>query len=177
LIDQTLQNIKVIKQCNTVVQPKTKNVIDFQTTLNEKDKKENANFIDYQGVLIIPTIHMIDVAETNILKNVPDKNITTDSNYYEDMLSTPRPPKSSLDHTVAKESWSREKSIFKNYKLDTTNIIKECFETDWENSNITRIIKDEFDRKKVKEFLRSIYLMMKETYRNYSGTSFVNLVP
>ena len=42
-----------------------------------------------------------------------------------------------------KTPWDFYKSIFKVYKPDTDKIIDECFEADWPNTKIEKIIKDE----------------------------------
>jgi len=42
-----------------------------------------------------------------------------------------------------KTPWDFYKSIFKTYKSDTDKLIDECFETDWPNTKIEKIIKDE----------------------------------
>jgi hypothetical protein len=50
-------------------------------------------------------------------------------------------------------------------------ILKKCFEFDWDCSNIPRVIKKEEEIAKVKEILRGIYKQYKETYKYYAGSS------
>jgi hypothetical protein len=149
----------------------------FETTLNERDKIRDSNLIDYQGVFIIPTLHMIEVPKTNIIENMSKNNRMLDSTFFADTLSVPRPQKMTLDNKILKLEWSKERSIFRNYVLDKESTIKKWFEIDWENWEMNKIIKDEFDRGKVKEYLRTIYPVMREAYKYYSGISFANNVP
>ena len=41
-----------------------------------------------------------------------------------------------------KDPWSFGISLFKDYQLDTDEILKKCFEEDWRYSRITKIVKD-----------------------------------
>lgn len=57
-----------------------------------------------------------------------------------------------------KNDWNlKAKSIFKDYKRDTPDLIDECFEFDWINGKISKIIKNEEDSENLKELLKSIY--------------------
>jgi hypothetical protein len=42
-----------------------------------------------------------------------------------------------------KTPWDYYKSIFKAYKIDNDKTIDECFEIDWPQTKIEKIIKDE----------------------------------
>lgn len=65
--------------------------------------------------------------------------------------------------------WSYEKSIFKEWKKDNTSILDSCFEIDWKRSKIEKLIKNKDEMNEFKEFLRSKYKDIKETYKNYSS--------
>ena len=54
-------------------------------------------------------------------------------------------------------SWKISKSIFKNYKFDTPELMKDCFDNDWKRSNLNRVITDIYDLSKVKKILSSNY--------------------
>ena len=69
-----------------------------------------------------------------------------------------------------KELWSFKNSIFKDWRRDdevkytfffTNNTKKEllgrCFEEDWKNTRIPRIVKKEDDLANTKEVLRNVY--------------------
>ncbi len=50
--------------------------------------------------------------------------------------------------------------MFKDYKIDTKELLDECFEFDWASSKLEKIIKNEEDRLKCKQYLKSIYKQM-----------------
>ena len=159
------------------VKIKLKKVINYNPTINERDNLATIDLLEYQGVFIIPTLNKVTVPRTNYIENIIKNCRLVDSTFFADSTSIPRPIKKTIDNKVIKESWSKAKSIFKGYVVDHPNTLKKWFEEDWGNSNIEKIVKDEFDRNKVKEFLQSIYIPLRETYKNYAGTSFVNNVP
>jgi hypothetical protein len=60
------------------------------------------------------------------------------------LVVKPRPPPFVIASRMnLKTPWDFYKSIFKTYKSDTDKLIDECFETDWPNTKIEKIIKDE----------------------------------
>lgn len=159
----------------SVAKPKIKKDLHFKEAINERDRFQNANLIDYQGVFVIPTVHKISVPQTNILENLSINDRMINTTYLADTNSVPRPKKITLDTKILKKEWQRNKSIFKDYKMDHPTVTKKCFEKDF--NNIWGVIKDELDRKKVKEFLSSVYAPLKECYKYYAGTGFTNNVP
>ena len=69
--------------------------------------------------------------------------IITES-YLAKLIAKPRPsPLVIASRMNLKTPWDFYKSIFKTYKPDTDKIIDECFEYDWPNTKIEKIIKDE----------------------------------
>lgn len=98
--------------------------MDYKNTLNERDKVVPVNLIDYRGVLVIPTLHMVEVPKTNIIENLAKNRRMVDSTFFTDTTSVPRPEKIKLDEKILKKAWSKEKSIFRNYILETPNMIK-----------------------------------------------------
>ena len=52
---------------------------------------------------------------------------------------------------------------------DTDDLIKKCFEFDWSNNKIAKFIKNDADREKIKNILRSNYKIYKDCYRYYSS--------
>ena len=143
--------------------------------MNERDKTEDANLIDYQGIFIIPTLHKIQVPKTNIIENISKNDRMINTSFLVDTTTVPRPEKITLSTKIRKKSWCKRDSIFKNYKIDTEPFLRKCFEGDF--NSICGIIKDELDRKKVKELLGTVYGPMRECYKYYAGTSFSNNVP
>ncbi len=49
-----------------------------------------------------------------------------------------------------KTPWDFKKSVFKDYIPDNELLLAKCFEFDWGNSKIPKIIKDEGEKEKVK---------------------------
>lgn len=64
-----------------------------------------------------------------------------------------------------KRIWSFPISIFKDWKKDDDEYLRKCFETDFNNTRIGRIIKSQEDLAEVKEILWKFYKFMKEAYK------------
>ena len=81
--------------------------------------------------------------------------------YLEDLTVLPRPsPRQIKGLRREKTPWDFKKSVFRDYVPDNENILTKCFEYDWVNSKITKIVKDEKEQEQIKVFLRSIYKPM-----------------
>jgi hypothetical protein len=77
------------------------------------------------------------------------------------MKSVPRPPPKNLKgREYLKTPWDFFKSVFKDYKPDNEGLLVDCFEFDWQCSKILKIIKNEEEQNKIKEYLKSIYKNM-----------------
>jgi NLR family CARD domain-containing protein 3 len=104
---------------------------------------------------------IIDIPGTNILQNVIQTKEIITKYYLEDLSCFPRPaPKKIKGLKREKTPWDFKKSVFRDYVPDNELILAKCFEYDWNNSKITKIIKDEKEQEKVKAYLRSIYKHM-----------------
>jgi hypothetical protein len=57
---------------------------------------------------------------------------------------------------IASTKWSVETSIFRHFPPDTENSIAECFEFDFSNSKVSRLVK-ETELPEVKETLKLFY--------------------
>lgn len=55
--------------------------------------------------------------------------------------------------------------MFKDYKPDTVKILEQCFEFDWENCKIPRLVKDDDERTKLKALLKEQYPKFRESYK------------
>ena len=64
--------------------------------------------------------------------------------------------------------WSLAKSFFAKYKADNEMILNKCFDFDWNCSSLNRMVKDPDNNAKVKAFLRSKYMLIRETYKHLS---------
>ncbi|EGR29347.1 leucine rich repeat protein [Ichthyophthirius multifiliis] len=65
--------------------------------------------------------------------------------------------------------WSFPISLMYKWKPDDEEIYKKCFEVDWENCKIPQKIKKQEDQDQVKEFLRSKYKHIKDTYKYFAS--------
>lgn len=62
-------------------------------------------------------------------------------------------PKDKKEKTV----WDFDKSIFRHYQMDNEVLLKKCFETDFNNSRISRLVKEESDLGRTKDILWNSY--------------------
>lgn len=76
-----------------------------------------------------------------------------------------------------KTPWSFETSFFRHYKFDNEEILAKCFEFDWNSGIFERMFKAEEVRVEAKEFLRSIYPLIREAYKHLSNVSPAGQVP
>jgi len=86
------------------------------------------------------------------------------------MNCVPRPGVKGLGNRLkVRMPWDFSQSVFASYKVDTTKILNDCFETDWRRTKIEKIVKNEADREEFKIYCRSIYPLFRETYKYVSG--------
>jgi len=94
------------------------------------------------------------------------------------MKCVPRPkPKILKGRAKIKTPWDFFKSVFKSYKPDNNRIVEQCFETDWELTKCVKILRTEEDAADVKLYLKSIYKMIRETYKYYAGIDPIGRIP
>lgn len=87
-----------------------------------------------------------------------------------DLPVIPRPPPASLAGRAAlKTPWDFYKSIFKDYKPDTESLLDNCFEVDWGLTKCEKLIKSEEEAAAVKAYMKSVYKMIRETFKYNSG--------
>ena len=55
-----------------------------------------------------------------------------------------------------------------NWRSDDAELVNLCFNYDWECSKMTKIIKDPIELSQIKDFFRSRYKLIKDTYKFYS---------
>lgn len=67
--------------------------------------------------------------------------------------------------------WDFRDSIFYGYIPDSKELLAKCFEYDWSNCKIPKIIKNKEELEKIKAYLASIYGHIRETYKYYAGIS------
>ena len=106
--------------------------------------------------------------------------VQIDLDYLSEINCRPRPeiyiPKK-IEPEKKKDKWIQEKSVFKKYRVDTSKILDNCFDFDWECSKCPVMIKNTEERNKIKDFLRKNYRLMRECYRYYSGMNPCGILP
>lgn len=104
---------------------------------------------------------MITIPGTNIVENIIQTRQVITKTYFEDLSVMPRPPPKKISGLKREKTpWDFRNSVFKDYIPDNDIIRAKCFEFDWNSSKIPKIIKDEVELNKVKEFLRVNYKHM-----------------
>jgi hypothetical protein len=104
---------------------------------------------------------MIEIPGTNILENLIQSRDLITATYLEDMSVLPRPPPKKIKGLKREKTpWDFKKSVFKDYIPDNELIVAKCFEFDWSNCKIPKVIKDERELAKVKAFLLLHYKHM-----------------
>lgn len=88
-----------------------------------------------------------------------------------DTSPLPRIPLRKYQPVVKKKEWSLADSMFKDYKLDSPELLGRCFEYDWGKCKVPRLIKDVNQLQQVKDILSSRYQVLKEVYKYYSSIS------
>ncbi|CAD8076826.1 unnamed protein product [Paramecium sonneborni] len=69
-----------------------------------------------------------------------------------------------------KRAWSFPISIWApKYKFDTEELLRKCFERDWNCCKITKFVKKVEEQEQIKEMLWQSYKPIRETYRYYSA--------
>jgi len=61
---------------------------------------------------------------------------------YEGSLNTRPRLKRSMGRLHTEKPWNFKESVFKDYKKEDEDLLEKCFIFDWENSRITRFIKE-----------------------------------
>ncbi|CAD8157226.1 unnamed protein product [Paramecium octaurelia] len=69
---------------------------------------------------------------------------------------------------IASTKWSVETSIFRYFPPDTDKLIEECFEFDYQNSKINRLVK-ETELQEVKEILKQFYVQIFNCYKYFAS--------
>jgi hypothetical protein len=90
----------------------------------------------------------------------------------------PRPQAVALAGREAlRTPWDFHKSIFKDYRPDTQNLLDECFELDWSHTKCEKMIRGEGESQKVKALMKSVYVHLREGYKYYAGIQPLGRIP
>jgi len=68
-----------------------------------------------------------------------------------------------------KPAWKFPVSIFRDYRPDNHALLDKCFEVDFENTRITKLVKNADDLKAVRELLHGIYKNLKDCYKHFAA--------
>ncbi len=68
-----------------------------------------------------------------------------------------------------KPDWDFKNSIFKDYVIDTDELLRKCFEFDFKCSKIPRLVKNEEDLLATKETMHRHYRAYKSCYKAYAS--------
>ncbi len=81
----------------------------------------------------------------NYINTKLNKKLISLTDYSANCDSKPRTAEDNIapPKKIVKLDWCFENSLFKNFKPDTEELLMECFETDWNNSKIKKLIKNE----------------------------------
>ena len=119
-----------------------------------------------------PEYLKIEIPFTNVIENIKQTSKLYDAKIVEGMLAPPRPDPNSLGNRKGlRTPWNFSLSVFRDYKSDNPKLLANCFERDWANCKIGKIIKNEDEELKVKEIYAKNYELFRESYKYYAGVS------
>ena len=122
----------------------------------------------------------LNIPYANIPSNIRKSREIIDKNYLGKLEWFPRPKRKNLviyDEEVPIPDWNIKDSVFWGYMIDTNDLYMKCFEFDWSQCKIPKIIKDPNELFIVKKYLKSIYKPIRETYKYYAGISPCGHIP
>ncbi|KAL4456118.1 hypothetical protein ABPG74_014079 [Tetrahymena malaccensis] len=67
-----------------------------------------------------------------------------------------------------KYKWTFPISLFAKWRMDDEELLRKCFDFDWDYGKIPKLIKNDDQLKQVKEFFRSHYREIKDCYKSYA---------
>ncbi len=116
------------------------------------------------------------ITHNNFIKTYRNPHVLDPKSYMPNIKTIPRTP--DVEYIPAgmfrgRTPWTWGISLFKEYKGakgDSKAVLKRCFESDWKQTNIPRVLKNnEEDVAAVKELLWEIYPRFKDCYREFSA--------
>ena len=85
-----------------------------------------------------------------------------------DRKAKPRPVMRKTGFEEEKIRWNIQKSVFREYRFEDEELLYRCFEFDWDNSKLQKLIRDAEEVKVIRPLLWRHYKGFKEVYRYYS---------
>ena len=86
-------------------------------------------------------------------------------------------PKTEEEVIIQEPDWDIKDSVFWGYVIDHHDIHAKCFEFDWSNCKIPKIVKDPNELEEIRLFLKDNYKPIRETYKFYAGISPCGIIP
>lgn len=94
--------------------------------------------------------------------------------------SRPRWPETFFKINFTNE-WTFEKSIFSTYIRDSDDLLDKCFEFDWENSRLDKVLNTycttEESKNKCKEILKKEYNLIRCVYKHHASLGIIGDIP
>ncbi|KAL4466565.1 hypothetical protein ABPG72_010616 [Tetrahymena utriculariae] len=139
---------------------------DSQKLALNPEGKQITSIMQYDGKLVDADLDQLNKIDIKKNENVLDEN-------YNPTISI-QPRTADPIYIPAKTKKKRVKwtfpiSLFTKWRPDDDEIIKKCFEYDWDNCKIQQKVKKQEDQDQLKEFLRSKYKHIKETYKHFAS--------
>lgn len=122
----------------------------------------------------------LNIPFANIPSNIRKTHEIVNNEYLSKLKCFPRPKRKNLiiyEEEISIPDWNIKDSVFWGYMIDTQDMYMKCFEYDWSQCKIPKIIKDQGELYRVKQYLKSIYKPIRETYKYYAGINPCGHIP
>eukprot|EP00753_Platysulcus_tardus_P011364 PLAT3286.26.p1 GENE.PLAT3286.26~~PLAT3286.26.p1 ORF type:complete len:1551 (+),score=830.05 PLAT3286.26:89-4654(+) len=85
-------------------------------------------------------------------------------------LEAPAPgPERKKSVVKKKAAWSKARSVFRTFKLDSPELLKAAFDADWSHAKIDRVVKREDELEQVRLALFENYALLKDIFKFYAA--------
>lgn len=166
IVEKTLHPLELV-DLRALVRPKKDNVVRVKHV-----KKQKAVEDEDSKKAIAPVVlqEEVVIAEEQATAEVKQAEPEVDNYFDEDDEERRR--------KEAAKYWSLKNSLFANFKQDTQDLCRQCFEFDWKMSKIESMLKNVTPGQKssIYGFLRSNYDYIKEAYRCFAGMNAISNV-
>lgn len=107
----------------------------------------------------------------NVVKKVPFRKFELTKEEIQNLDTRPRTTKNLKLREVVVTPWLFKKSIFSMYRADNASLLNKCFFADWEQiePNLEMFIKDQSDRRDLKNLLLENYKIVRDSYKYLAG--------
>lgn len=73
------------------------------------------------------------------------------------------------ENVVIRPDWKYQYSAFRDYRPENQALLDRCFEVDWENTRIPKIVKGLDDQRNIRMLLYAIYKQIKDCYKYFAA--------